>query len=658
MIARRLNYKSKAEIIKRAKFGLLLAQLVLIGYARAQSLAPPPYEVYDRHGVNMASGQVTPTLTDVTIGDKSLGLAHTISTYSSNFVNWDGSGPLGFRDKYYGGALKVLHHKPAGSENVPSAWIYVLRVWDDEGAFDFNINSNGTYSSYNGDPRHNLVFSPGAGLSWTKPDGTADLFGAGMTAFNPDSSGLVPITSKVYPNGFTITVWGVGPSGGVSTNSGYQLKYIYVQDNSTVTNDDPTNTEIPPALAGTWGRTIPRYIVAINNAVDYCALNTIAYQTSVATACPGLTKVWPTATYAWPGGMPRAMYLADASFTVTDSLGRVTEYMHHPYAKPPALLDPQYRIPRIIGIKRWGEAAPAIGYDYVTLTHSSGDAYSLMPVIYGGPTAQLSSSTVSTNPADVIGYTIGQQYQNPGQLVNGSGGQRVINHVLSDVNFGIYEVDSWNQTVKFEQSIVNRLSSVYSKVGGVTTSVTYDARYNVNGMLKNGVIVQSAQYPSSCSNPKTCNQPIWVKDALGNQTDFEYDGSSGQVTRVRYPAALSGIRPEIRYSYTPKYAYYKGAGGVFQSAPSPVYVLTQERKCISSATAADGSGCIAGAADEVVTDYDYGSPSAPNNLQVRGLTVTAYVNASVQVLRTCYNYDAYGNRIGETTANALLGSCN
>jgi hypothetical protein len=43
---------------------------------------------------------------------------------------------------------------------------------------------------------------------------------------------------------------------------------------------------------------------------------------------------------------------------------------------------------------------------------------------------------------------------------------------------------------------------------------------------------------------------------------------------VRFPADSGGIRPEIRYTYQAKYAYFKTAGGAFQQAATPIYLLT------------------------------------------------------------------------------------
>ena len=652
-----MTYEYMRRHIPTTLLSTTMAILVAAGTGttcQADSLAPPPYEFMDNHGVNMASGNVSPSLNDVRIGDDNLGLSHSISTFSSSFVNYDGTGPLGFRDKFYGFAMKEIHHKPSNCGNNPSCWVYVVRVFDVGGSFDFAYTPAGVYTAYNGDPRSTLLFVSGVGLIWTKPDGTVVTFGA--QSFDPVAAypGTgIPIKSIVYPNGFTINIWGWDPPGGATTNTGYQLRYIYVQNTAPVDNDDPTNTEIPPAMSVNWSHTMPKYVVAINNAVDYCVPNNVDFQTSVASACPNLTRTWPTVTYGWPNGMPRAMYLHDASFTVTDAMNRVTEYQHHPYTKPAVLNDPMFRVPRLVGIKTWGSTAPSFTYDYTTRTTST-EVWQA-PVYTASIIAAVSSSTLGS---DQNGYSIAYPYQYAGEFVNGGGGARGINRVLTEADdFGIWEMDSWDKTVELERNSKNRVASVYDKLNAIMTVPGYDARYNVNSITKNGVVVQTAQYPTACANSKTCNQATWVRDAKGNQTDYEYDSLSGAVSRIRLPADNNGIRAEKRFTYTPKYAYFLTAPGTYQAASTPVYLLTRERTCMLTATLADGSGCSGGATDEVVTDYDYGPAGQPNNLLLRGESVTAYAGGQLQVHRNCYSYDSLGNRIGETTPNAALLSC-
>ncbi|MFD2429324.1 hypothetical protein ACFSUK_16655 [Sphingobium scionense] len=146
-----------------------------------------------------------------------------------------------------------------------------------------------------------------------------------------------------------------------------------------------------------------------------------------------------------------------------------------------------------------------------------------------------------------------------------------------------------------------------------------------------------------------CNKPITQVDEKGNQTDFTYDGTHGGVLTETGPS-VGGIRPQVRYSYAQRYAWIKNSGGGYSQAATPIWVLTQKSICKTGA--ASGSGCaIAG--DEVVTTYDYGPNSGPNNLELRGVVE----DATGLALRTCYGYDAMGNKISETKPRAGLGGC-
>jgi YD repeat-containing protein len=142
-----------------------------------------------------------------------------------------------------------------------------------------------------------------------------------------------------------------------------------------------------------------------------------------------------------------------------------------------------------------------------------------------------------------------------------------------------------------------------------------------------------------------------VRDPKAKQTDYQYHPSNGQVTKITGPADDEGIRPQIRYYYAQRYAWLKASGGGYVQADTPVWVLTSEEYCRNSA--ASGDGCSDGPGDEVVTEYDYGPDTGPNNLWLRGKTVTS----EGVTLRTCYTYDAVGNRLTETTPNANLTAC-
>jgi YD repeat-containing protein len=152
------------------------------------------------------------------------------------------------------------------------------------------------------------------------------------------------------------------------------------------------------------------------------------------------------------------------------------------------------------------------------------------------------------------------------------------------------------------------------------------------------------------SDAKRCDKPLTRVDANGNQTDYTYDAAHGGVLTETLPADTAGTRAQTRYSYAQRYAWVKNAGGAYVQAATPVWVITSKSICKSGA--ASGASCAAGG-DEVVTAYDYGPDSGPNNLQLRGIVEDAHGTA----LRTCYGYDTTGNRIWTTRPLASLGSC-
>jgi YD repeat-containing protein len=150
---------------------------------------------------------------------------------------------------------------------------------------------------------------------------------------------------------------------------------------------------------------------------------------------------------------------------------------------------------------------------------------------------------------------------------------------------------------------------------GTYTQYAYDGRSNVTSTTnvpKSGSglsnIVTSADYPSTCANPVTCNLPTQTTDALGHETDYTYDSTHGGVLTVTQPAPTTGgTRPQTRCAYTSLYAWYPPSGsGTPVQAPSPVYQLTQTSQCVT------GSSCT-GTANEIRTTLGYGSTGVGNN---------------------------------------------
>lgn len=176
---------------------------------------------------------------------------------------------------------------------------------------------------------------------------------------------------------------------------------------------------------------------------------------------------------------------------------------------------------------------------------------------------------------------------------------------------------------------------------------------SVRAVAKRGTdtdLTSSTLYETDCVNVRICNRPKSTTDANGNVTEFTYDPVHGGIRTETGPAA-NGIRPQTRHHYRQRSAWLSNGAGSYQ-ASAPIWVRTATSLCRASAATDDESAPCAGD-DEVLTTYDYGPDGGPNNLLVRG----TIVSAGGQSLRTCFGYDALGNKISETTPRAGLASC-
>jgi hypothetical protein len=165
----------------------------------------------------------------------------------------------------------------------------------------------------------------------------------------------------------------------------------------------------------------------------------------------------------------------------------------------------------------------------------------------------------------------------------------------------------------------------------------------------------TATFPATCTDAtlKVCNKPLMLVDERGNQTDYTYDAAHGGALTESGPA-INGVRPQKRFLYTARFPRWKNSAGTVVNAPTPIYVLTEEQHCKS--TAASGNGCAGGAADLVRTTYDYGpttGAAATNNLLVRGQVV----DDGGLALRICYTYDQAGRKISERQPASNQTTC-
>lgn len=195
---------------------------------------------------------------------------------------------------------------------------------------------------------------------------------------------------------------------------------------------------------------------------------------------------------------------------------------------------------------------------------------------------------------------------------------------------------------------------------GNSYSLVKDARGNVTSVIHGGKpnsgeasLTTTYTYALSCTATTlaTCNKPLTITDSKGNVTNYTYN-TRGQVLTEILPAPIAGApRPKVTNTYTMRTAYVKTTTGGIEAAGSPISLMTRTSTCRTQAS-------CAGTTDEEITDYDYGPNTGLNNLLLRGVAVTA-ANAlgQMETLRTCYQYNYFGEKIAETQPKAGLTSC-
>lgn len=651
--ARQLLNGAKQMEVKSTGWRLgWITLLLFLAVARiqAEEIERPKVQIVDKLGVNMATGQVTHSLETVSIGGE-MGLTHRISVYGNElaFLN-----NRGFSDNLRAQTRYVnLSQEPNYS---PQA---VLRVSDFQDSADFRVEVNGvrveqfistpppyTYLPV-GDERHELEAS-GNFLLWTKPDGTVVKFTRAANA----AAGAQGLLSEIlYPNGFNITVT---PGGmGVQSNTGFQLKSIYVQDTNPMDKpNNPNLVNVNPALtsaASGWSSANPRYIKAINNAFEFC--------TPTDQDCD-LDYNWPTATFDWPPGMPRTMFIGESTVSITDADGGVTKYrfLAHDLAYnefggvEPCCQPGTEFSPRIVAVTPAGSSSENLTYEYKNIFIYNSHALGWW--VHRAQTAGV--VTRATHIGRHTSYSMLQDYMGSAKLNTGGGG--VTNVVLKGASAPLGNPDAIDYAttedgqITFESSARNWPNNFF-KLSGPAEQYEYTrgnltkVKYRINGVYRTHL---EAGYPSSCTpaTRKICNKAQWIRDANGNTTEYTYHPESGQVAAITYPPNKHGIRPQTRYEYAQLQAKFFN-GGSSKINGTPIWMKVAEKYCINSSST--GNGCADG--DEVITQFEYDH----DNLLMTGKTIAD--QKSGVTLRTCYQYDMYGNRIGVTKPKANLNSC-
>ncbi|HEY0411641.1 MAG TPA: RHS repeat-associated core domain-containing protein [Allosphingosinicella sp.] len=546
----------------------LLTSTAMTASAIAQSVPMPRlHTAVDGNGVDLISGRVSLSDTDLAIGPQEEG---------------------GLAHTAFIGAASIASHGYVIALVQPLPTSAEIAI----GARKLTFTKSGTIWVSDQKEGATLV-ATATGFTLTDNDGTIYVFDKTIVANSAayDNYSVTAVaTSVTQPNGVVISltyeraffnsfgsnIYAVRLIS-VRSNAGYQLTYTHAGATLTGYAD----------LSVWWG--IAK-VTAINTAVDYC-------DPAVMT-CSGLSQPGRAVTYSTgtaPDGSPAAV--------VTDPLGRARQYY---------------------------TAFPGTGSVF-TVRKPSGETISytedddgLVTGVSDGINNWTYQPSYDGNfltewRTDGLGHTIATySYPAGGQLLSFQ--------------------DGANRITAYQYDTYGRLSRVTAPEGNYV-QYSYDARGNVtqtSAVPKAGsglaTISISAAYPSTCVSALTCNQPRSTTDARGNTTDYAYDAGTGLVTQVTAPAPTPGaVRPQVRNSYTPLYAYVKNSGGAIVAAASPISKLTATSVCATTAS-------CAGTADEIRASLGYGATGVANNLLPVAVTEGSGDGALSATTTTAYDY--------------------
>lgn len=549
---------------------------------------PPPRSIVDERGVNLANGRVAAPNVPLDIGTAESGIA------------------------YGGGALTILRSYQFAIEEIDDSHLAVIRGGNSQrftlvnGAW-INDEQSGETLVANG----NIWL--GGTYTYTDRDGLVIVFDQGPPY--PNSVGYLK-----YYNRATIAV-----ARSLTKADGEKVTFNYKQFTSNWIDGDVSNIRLQSVTSSSGfmakfeyaGNTLAdRYTVVtkvtmINTSVDYCE--------PLADVCAGLTRAWPSVSYDIP------QY--GTTLTQTDSLGRATTAT---YSFTPSSLG---NSAVLTAVKKPGSTTDDLKISYNNSRASS--------VTIGSDTWRYEWALAS--PVMTVTVT------NPDNTQHVATVNTVRNSLLS------YR-DEGGATTTYQYDSAGRLAYIVGPEGTITSGIpsagyvkyTYDPRGNVVEVRRVSKtagtppdIVTTSGFETGCANAKTCNQPIWTRDALGRQTDFVYDGVHGGVLTVTGPADDAGVRRQTRYSYSPMQAFYKNSAGAIVASGVNKYVLTATSSCLA-ASPSNPASCVA-TSGEVKTTLTYGSQNigTANNLFLKTTNKSAGDGSLSAV--TTLEYDDVGN---------------
>lgn len=347
-------------------------------------------------------------------------------------------------------------------------------------------NVDGTGEQYDG------------GGTYTDSDGVKYFFGSYSGA--PQNNTMVfKVTKITYPDGYVMNLtWDLA-----SYMDGVPYSYVVVVSHLTKVEDN-----IGQSITFSYK----------NNSTAYPLTNVGDFNTPVSATVNANGVAQQSIGYNWSGG----------SLTATSSTGAVKTYTANNTAGTYSVSDGQANFS--LQTYPYNAGMPSIRkkFDYTAQGVTTTYTY-----------------TQSGTGTGVDGLTVHApgEYDRIYSLANGLTAWGRVNAVTVNGVTTSYTYDS-----------SGRVTDVAGADG--VSHYDYDARGNVTltrrspkpGSTRPAITTQ-AGYVSSCASA-ACNLPVWTRDAGGNQTDYSYDTTTGQILTMLQPAPdANSSRPQTSYAY-------------------------------------------------------------------------------------------------------------
>lgn len=593
--------------MKRLQLILLLLSLLVGPASYAQTVVPLPQTfTMSPGGVELRSGSFYNQNNDLTSGDLAL-----VRTHYAAISDMGDEWPLvenGIDHSFRIGIKSQRVPRPEGGGLAYDDWLVTVHIGATTYAFKRPYQAAQPFVQTGGIKGRSLTWTGGEGMGQLKTYTFTDRDDTKYT-FRPTSFVSTPDCGTSTPCAYVSYI--TKPDGGRT-------------DFSYDTSSSKARLRMVQNNRG-YGIAFDYNGLIVTKA---CAINHAALVFTSGTACPA--------------GVPQSGYAYSGGITFTDPTGGVYTYTANSITKP------GYATPWVT----WTMACcNEDGRSYVNRQDFADGTWWTYNIFDGN----LRSSFTGPNGTTTLQFDRVQKYTTEflGIEYVVSSGPSSVTDPLMRTTLSQYCGSGSGPTCSSPISPVPRSQTMPEGNYTTYTNDNYDTPYQAVMHAKPGSgladITVSATYAYSIPGGKT--KPLTSTDANGNVTTHTYDATHGGVLTETMPA-VGGIAPVKRFSYTQRYAWIKNAAGTaYVQAATPVWLLSDEKICKTSATVS--GACAGGASDEVITTYDYGPNSGPNNLLLRGVAVTA----DGQTLRTCYGYDTNGRKISETQPQANLASC-